>query len=220
MDGTFRVVDAFKVVKTINEPPGGKSYAMPSEPSTPSGFPGPTGHAPTSRAPGEARTVASLQISAGPGGFEAFCRECYGPMVKSLALALNNVDLGRDAASEALARAWQRWDQVSGMANPAGWVYRVGVNWGRSRMRKTRREVIMPLPVDPVAVDSTPGLDPRLAMALASLTDEHRSIVVAKYFLDWSEADIAESLKIPRGTVKSRLNRALDKLQTTLRNPS
>ncbi|HSM67558.1 MAG TPA: hypothetical protein VK860_14740, partial [Ilumatobacteraceae bacterium] len=74
------------------------------------------------------------------GGFDAFFRDHHAEMVRALTLTLGDVDLGRDAASEGFARALQRWSKVSRYANPAGWVYRVGLNWARSRRRKTRRE--------------------------------------------------------------------------------
>jgi RNA polymerase sigma-70 factor (ECF subfamily) len=43
-----------------------------------------------------------------------------------------------------------------------------------------------------------------------------RSVIVARYYLDWSTPQIAEGLDIPLGTVKSRLNRALQRLSEEL----
>jgi RNA polymerase sigma-70 factor (ECF subfamily) len=58
--------------------------------------------------------------------------------------------------------------------------------------------------------------DPALRSALAALPDEQRGVVLLAYFGGLSSAEIAESLGVPQGTVKSRLAAALSKLRTTL----
>jgi DNA-directed RNA polymerase specialized sigma24 family protein len=62
--------------------------------------------------------------------------------------------------------------------------------------------------------DSLP--DPDLERAMAALSDDHRDVVVLRYFVDLSIAETADSLRIPQGTVKSRLARALDQLGASL----
>jgi RNA polymerase sigma-70 factor (ECF subfamily) len=49
-----------------------------------------------------------------------------------------------------------------------------------------------------------------------ALRDEDREIIAARYFLELSEAETAETLALPRGTVKSRLSRALGRLRAQL----
>ena len=56
----------------------------------------------------------------------------------------------------------------------------------------------------------------RLVAAVNALRDEDREVIGARYFLDLSEAEAAEALGIPRGTVKSRLSRALYRLRAEL----
>ncbi len=149
----------------------------------------------------------------GAGSFEAFFAAHHTPLVRALSLALGDVELGRDAASEGFVRALQRWDRVAGYDNPAGWIYRVGLNWARSRRRKAVREVSA-RPTEYAFASSEP--DFALATALRSLSLDHRAVVVARYFLDWSEADVAAALGIAAGTAKSRLSRALDGLRADL----
>ncbi len=55
-----------------------------------------------------------------------------------------------------------------------------------------------------------------LLCALATLREEERLVVAYRYFLDLSEAEAAEALGCPRGTVKSRLSRALQRLRARL----
>jgi RNA polymerase sigma-70 factor (ECF subfamily) len=146
--------------------------------------------------------------------FDGFCRNEFDRLARALSLTLNNRDLGADAAAEGFTRAWQRWDTVSTFQNPAGWVYRVGLNWGRSRLRRKRPEVsVIVMPEHPHAAAD---FDDEIARALTTLSTDHRSVVVGKYYLDWSEAELATALDIPAGTVKSRLSRALTHLQHEL----
>jgi RNA polymerase sigma-70 factor (ECF subfamily) len=150
--------------------------------------------------------------------FETFCAAESERLAKALAIALDNRELGRDAAAEALTRAWPRWAEVSEYDNPAGWVYRVGLNWGRSRLRRLRRETI----TEVFAEHSESAADPdgAVADAMRQLSAEHRAVVVGRIFLDWSEAELAAALGIPPGTVKSRLSRALRQLEQHLGAPS
>jgi RNA polymerase sigma-70 factor (ECF subfamily) len=52
--------------------------------------------------------------------------------------------------------------------------------------------------------------------ALAELEPEHRAVVVLRYLLEYTPGEIARLLDLPRGTVNSRLRRALDRLAVPL----
>ncbi len=58
--------------------------------------------------------------------------------------------------------------------------------------------------------------DADLIAALGQLSIDHRTVVVGRYFLDWSEAELADALDVAPGTIKSRLSRALTKLATLM----
>ena len=91
-------------------------------------------------------------------------------------------------------------------------MYRVAVNWGRSWLRRLRRERDRrPLLTSPaIAEDRVVDVD--LEQALELLSRDLRSVVVARFLLDWSVDQTADALGIPPGTVKSRLSRALRQL--------
>ena len=55
---------------------------------------------------------------------------------------------------------------------------------------------------------------PALATALAQLPLQQRAVVVLRFYYDWSTEQVAKSLGIPTGTVKSRLARALERLES------
>lgn len=148
--------------------------------------------------------------------FDDFYAAHRDELARALGLALRDSALGAEAADEALARACQRWGQVSGYANPQGWVFRVGLNWARSWLRRVRRErERRPLLAQPHATEDR-ARDVDLERALATLNDAHRAVIVARFYLDWSVAETAEALGIAAGTVKSRLSRGLEQLRDVL----
>lgn len=148
--------------------------------------------------------------------FEDFYAAHHDELARALGLALRDSALGAEAADEALARACQRWGQVSAYANPQGWVFRVGLNWARSWLRRVKRErERRPLVAQPHATEDR-ARDVDLERALATLNDAHRAVIVARFYLDWSVAETAEALGIAAGTVKSRLSRGLEQLRGVL----
>ena len=151
-------------------------------------------------------------IVTGPS-FDEFYRDCRLTISRALVLAIGRLDLGREAADEAFTRALERWDEVQGYDNPAGWVYRVGLNWARTRQRRGTREVAR-LFREPTYVHALP--EPELLAAIERLPWAYRSVVVGRFFLDWSIEQTATALGIPEGTVKTRQHRALDRLRRRL----
>ena len=158
--------------------------------------------------------MSSRPEMVGEASFEVFYRSTRDRVAAALALATGSVDLGAEAADEAMARAYPRWRDLEGTDNPAGWVYRVGLNWARSTMRK-RRDV--PVDVFEGEARSTLVRDPQLHQALAELPVKYRAVVVCRYYLDWDVAQTATALGVAPGTVKSRLNRALRRLRAQIK---
>lgn len=156
----------------------------------------------------------------GNGNFDSFYAENRDQIARALSLSLRNPDLGAEAADEAFVRACQRWPEVATFSNPQGWVYRVGMNWARSWLRRTRRErEKRPLIVkEEIAEDLIVDVD--LERAMATLTPGHRTVVVARFFMGWSTEETAEALGLRAGTVKSRLSRALKQLAGELEDSS
>ena len=150
--------------------------------------------------------------AADQAGFSAFYRDAWPSVARGLAIALGDRDLAVDATDEAMARAYPRWHRIRHYDNPAGWVYRVGLNWARShnrrlaRHRPPEREESVPPPVS----------DPEVRAALMALPLKLRSVVVCRLLLDWSVADTAKALGVRPGTVQSRLHRAVQTLEVSL----
>lgn len=135
-------------------------------------------------------------------------------VARALALTLGDPDLASEAADEAMVRAFQRWDRISTYDDPGAWVYRVGLNWATSVLR--RRRLAPRIPVDRDTTELGPVKEPDLAAALLELPVHQRTVVVCRFYLGLSEAETATALRIRPGTAKSRLHRALRQLETRL----
>jgi RNA polymerase sigma factor (sigma-70 family) len=148
--------------------------------------------------------------------FAAFFSAHRNRLVRALAMTLGDSSLAAEAVDEAMTRAVQRWSKVSTYAKPEAWVYRVAYNWATSRFRRLKRDrEYAPRIARP---DSTvdPEFDPTIEEALATLSDDHRNVLVLRYFYDWDVQATADALKISPGTVKSRTSRALDLMAVRL----
>jgi RNA polymerase sigma factor (sigma-70 family) len=170
---------------------------------------------------GRARCLVDVEamVERGSRGFEDFYQAERATLLRAVAFALGDVDLGAEATDEAMARAYERWADVGSMANPSGWVYRVAVNLGYNRTRRRALERRRPLAPDRDRADLEDVADPAIARALAALPVEQRAAIVLRYHLDWSVDAIAEALGCKGGTVKSRLHRGLQRLENMLEAP-
>ncbi|MFD4634272.1 RNA polymerase sigma factor [Streptomyces sp. NPDC058284] len=77
-------------------------------------------------------------------------------------------------------------------------------------------EPLIPESADPAVAALEDERRTALLTALDQLGDDHRLVVTYRYLLEMDEAETAQALGWPRGTVKSRLNRALRKLERLL----
>lgn len=146
--------------------------------------------------------------------FDLFYPEARLSVAKALTMTLRDRSLAEEATDEALTRAYASWGKVSAMTNPRGWVYRVGLNWATSALRRRQRFNRLRIEQQTFILDDLP--EPELSAAVAELPIDQRSVVVCRFFLDWSVAETAEALGIRPGTVQSRLHRALKRLESIL----
>jgi RNA polymerase sigma-70 factor, ECF subfamily len=143
--------------------------------------------------------------------FTAFYTDAHGRIRAAVRATLGDPQLADDATDEAFVRAAERWSQVRGMANRDGWTYRVAVNWATSWRRKlARRPTRSAEQLDRAHHDDLPDLD--LADALAVLPLDQRQMLVLRYALGSSVREVADTLGVAEGTVKSRVHRARQRL--------
>ena len=151
---------------------------------------------------------------------EQFCVEVHPRLVGTLALHSGDVGLAEEVAQEALARAWERWDDVSRTDRPDAWVYRVEFNLMNSRFRRrsaerrayeraatTRLEV---------AVDVDRAEIVCLRAAVVAQPPKQREAVLLRYFADLKIDDVADVMGCAPGTVKSLTAAAIGNLRRSV----
>jgi RNA polymerase sigma-70 factor (ECF subfamily) len=155
------------------------------------------------------------------GDHDAFTELARGAVTRldrAARLILRDPELARDAVQEALIRAWR---DLRGLRDPErfdAWLHRLTVNACLDITRRRRRRVIeVELdPIDaPFAIDMAGAVADRelVDAAMRRLDESGRAIVVLHYFLGMPLTDVAVTLSIPIGTVKSRLHRALGEMR-------
>jgi DNA-directed RNA polymerase specialized sigma24 family protein len=114
---------------------------------------------------------------------------------------------GREATAEALAYAWEHLDKVTAVANPIGYLYRVGQS--KTRERKVRFVPYTPPP-------GMPDVEPELQRAIAKLSEHQRVAVVLAHGFGYTHAEIANLLGIKRSSVQNHVERGVAALRTAL----
>ena len=147
---------------------------------------------------------------------EALYRSHWRAAYRAAYLIVHDQAAAEDIAQEAFLSALRALDRFDRRRPFGPWLHRIVVNraidW--SRARALRGEVgELPDRGSPIADPSTDEIAP----ALSALSPEHRAVVVLRYLLGYSPGEIAKLLGVPRGTVNSRLRRALDQLADRLR---
>ena len=136
-------------------------------------------------------------------------------------LILRDSELARDAVQDSMVRAWR---DLPGLRDPdrfTPWLHRLTVNAcldvARRRQRRSIEVELTPIAMPSVG-DATAEIADRELIddALRTLEPEFRAVVVLHYFLGMPLQDVAVSMRIPLGTVKSRLHRALRTMRVTL----
>lgn len=149
---------------------------------------------------------------------EGFLACDYPALVASVDRVFGGAVPAEDVVQEALVRAWQR-DSADPIASLPGWVRVVATNLGRDHLRRegaierAYRRWAGERPADPV--ESVLG--DRLGAAVDRLPPRQRQVVTLHYRDDLAVDDIASSLGLSTGTVKSTLSRARDALADMLR---
>ena len=115
-----------------------------------------------------------------------------------------------DAVQEALARAWARRGRVDAdYFRP--WLMRIVINECHTIGRKRRRVVLVDEMEQPAPAFEPP--DERLKQALSAVPEKLKVPLLLHYLEGFSVAEVAQILRIPQGTVKSRLHHARKRLR-------
>ena len=143
-------------------------------------------------------------------------------------LVMRNEQDAEDMTQETFIRAFRalpRFEIRKGTSFEA-WLYRISVNACRSRMRRKWYQVL-PWPEPAPQIVAEPEKQPeclamqgehrdRILAAIDTLGEKHRLVVILRYYAGLSNEEIAQTLGIPSGTVRSRLHVARLRLRDLL----
>lgn len=183
--------------------------------------------------PGDERAVTRF-LAGDVTGFEQIVKH-YSSMVFSLAARLVGPAEAEDIVQETFLRAYRGLESFRGESSLKTWLYTIALNRVRARhgtlarirelfSSRSRTDDDMPSEID-LAAD--PGDTPeetavkrdqraRLRQAVQNLPEEFRLAVVLRDLEGLSYGEVAEALKVPIGTVRSRLARGRSMLKEKL----
>jgi RNA polymerase sigma-70 factor (ECF subfamily) len=158
------------------------------------------------------------------GDHEAFAELVDASVVRldaAARLILRDAELARDAVQEGYIRAWRH---LPGLRDPErfdAWLHRLVVHACIDAVRHRRRR---PIEVELTPIDHPSLIDTASMVADRELVDsvlrkldpEWRAVVVLHYFLGLPLQDVAATLELPIGTVKSRLHRSLSAMRIAI----
>lgn len=138
--------------------------------------------------------------------FEVFVRTTRPRLLRAF-VGCRGAEGALEATAEALAYAWENWESLRSMENPAGYLYRVG----QSRTR-ARKELVLPSPMDVGA----PDIEPRLVPAMLRLPETQRTAVWLVHACQWHYSEVAEAMGASVSMVGNHVSRGLKRLRIEL----
>src|SRR5271166_6666968 len=145
--------------------------------------------------------------------FDSFFRSVFPKAVGVAQRVTGERAAAEDAALDALAKAHFRWPRIGDEPWREMWVLRVAVNEAIRRLPRNRT-LERPVPTNDLADDV--ALRQTLTVALGRLPRRQCEVIVMRYLLGYSETQVATTLGISHGTVKTHLHRGMSALRGTL----
>ena len=148
------------------------------------------------------------------------------PLYRHAFHMLHDAEEAYEITQEVFVRAWKETRLFDPDFHIKGWLYRVTANLSLKHIRSRRvralfvlRRPEVPKEVTAPVADAIYGeVRKEVADALEELPPRFRQLVVLRYFDDLSYKEIADTMKMPIGSVMSGLSRARDRLKKLLKN--
>jgi RNA polymerase sigma-70 factor, ECF subfamily len=141
--------------------------------------------------------------------FEAFFQANYVRLARALFLLTNDRAEAEDQAQEAMVRVLERWDRVSRMDSPDGYLYRTAMNLNRSwRRRRTVAVRRGPRPERTPGPDEIAEVQDELDRTLASIPLPQRQALILVEWVGMTDVQAASALGVAPTSVRARISRA------------
>lgn len=152
--------------------------------------------------------------------FEVLAKGSADRLYAIARLILRDVDLAQDAVQETLIRSWRGLPSLRDPERFEAWLHRLLVNCCTDQVRSRQRLSANVHVIDrdlPDRDDSSQVADrDQLERGFRRLRIEQRTLVVLHYYVGLSQPEMADTLSLPLGTVKSRLHYAMETLRAAL----
>jgi RNA polymerase sigma-70 factor, ECF subfamily len=157
--------------------------------------------------------AGALRVAAdGPPSFDAFYGEHFDRIYTALFPVTGNRHEAEEIAQESFLRVFERWDHVSALESPVGYVYRTAMNVFRKRYRRASLALRRTFSLAPSATDDLGRVETRdeLVRLLHELTPQQRAAVLLTSILDFSADEAGSVLGLRPSSVRSLTSRARD----------
>jgi RNA polymerase sigma-70 factor, ECF subfamily len=146
-------------------------------------------------------------------GFTDFFAGRFERLVRACLLLTGSIAEGEDLAQEAMAKVLERWDRVSVMEDPEGYLYRTALNLHRNALRRLAMATRLRVSEEPA--EDSDATDRRLDLlrAIRSLPRPQREALVLVEWLGYSAEEAGRLLGIEPASVRGRLHRARESLR-------
>lgn len=154
--------------------------------------------------------------------FTAFVRAHTATLFRTAYLMTGDYQRAEDVLQSALVNVYRRWPRIDDMASPLGYARKVVVSQASSWWRKrSSHEAPVSVPDGPTWGGGVEEVaeHQRVWAAVLTLPPRQRAVTVLRYYEDLSEAQIADTLGISPGTVKSQGHAAKRRLARLLDEP-
>jgi RNA polymerase sigma-70 factor (ECF subfamily) len=157
----------------------------------------------------EAISLSGVRFAEATEGFDGFFLRHRDRLFTALWLVARDRSEAEELAQDAFLKVWERWDAVRGLDDPAGYLYRTGLNLYRNRRRRAALAVRRLVHSGPQK-DEIAAVDARDAVvrALGTLPPRQRAAIVLTDLLDMTSEDAARALGVRAATVRVLAARA------------
>jgi RNA polymerase sigma-70 factor (ECF subfamily) len=137
-------------------------------------------------------------------GFQTFIQQYRGRVFGAMCLVTGNAQEAEEIAQDAFLRLWERWDKVSKLEDPTGYLFRTAMNVFRNRARRAavavRKSFGLLHPSDELA-----AVEDRddMIRAMRDLTPHQRAALVLTGYLGYSSEEAARILGVRASTVRA-----------------
>lgn len=156
--------------------------------------------------------------------YEEIVRRYEEVAFRAAYVVCGDADEARDAAQEGFVRAWRALPTFRPGSEPRPWLLRIVGNAARNRRRGSVRQFALGIRLaeDPLSGGAAPSPEgailaaerrAALLAAIGRLRTDDRLVIGLRWFVELDEEAMAAVMDIPRGTVKSRLSRAMARLR-------